>query len=131
MNCIIYLRFGQDMGEHNELGKEGERLAVEFLETKDYFILHRNYRYRKAEIDIIAKKGSVLAIVEVKYRSSSFFDNIAESVTKKKIKLLVSAADHYVTENDLDVGVRFDIITILKTKDLPIIEHIEDAFYHF
>lgn len=41
------------------------------------------------------------------------------------------AADHYVVENDLDVEVRFDIITILKKNGKFSIEHLENAFYHF
>ncbi|MEX0288195.1 MAG: YraN family protein [Flavobacteriaceae bacterium] len=119
------------MAKHNELGKEGEQLASAYLISKGYTILHRNYRYRKAEIDIIARFEDVVAIVEVKVRSSTFFENIAETVNRKKINLVVMAADHYITENDLDVEVRFDIITILKSSDTSKIEHIEDAFYHF
>ncbi len=119
------------MGKHNEFGKEGEQLAVDFLIKKGYSIRYRNYRYLKAEIDIIAQKGEVLAIVEVRSRSSDFIENIAETVNQKKINLLVMAADHYVVDNDLDVEVRFDIITILKNKSRFELEHIESAFYHF
>ncbi|MGB3143782.1 MAG: YraN family protein [Maribacter sp.] len=119
------------MGKHNEFGKEGEQLAVDFLIKKGYFIRYRNYRYLKAEIDIIAQKGEVLAIVEVRSRSSDFIENIAETVNQKKINLLVMAADHYVVDNDLDVEVRFDVITILKNKSRFELEHIESAFYHF
>jgi putative endonuclease len=119
------------MGKHNEFGKEGEQLAVDFLIKKGYSILYKNYRYLKAEIDIIAQKGEVLAIVEVRSRSSDFIENIAETVNQKKINLLVMAADYYVVDNDLDVEVRFDIITILKNKTRFELEHIESAFYHF
>ena len=119
------------MATHNELGREGEQLACSYLQAKGYAILHRNYRYRKAEIDIIAKLGELLVIVEVKYRSNNYVANIAEAVNKKKINLLVMAADHYVSSHDLKLEVRFDIITILKNSDTPTIEHIEDAFYHF
>jgi len=121
------------MGVHNEFGKEGEQLAVEFLQKKGYAICHRNYRYLKAEIDIIAKKEGILAIVEVKARRSEFLQNIAETVTDKKIKLLVMATDYYVNSKDLDVEVRFDIITILKEKSKKniVIEHLKNAFYHF
>ena len=59
------------MAEHNELGKEGEKLAVEFLLKNDYKILEKNYRYLKAEVDIIAQKGAFLIGVEVK---TSFCD---------------------------------------------------------
>ena len=119
------------MGKHNEFGKEGEEIAVNHLKKNGYAIKYKNYRYLKAEIDIIARKGDTLAIVEVRSRSSDFIENIAETVTPKKIKLLVMAADHYVTDNNLDVEVRFDIITILKNKSRFELEHLESAFYHF
>ncbi|MDV7137347.1 YraN family protein [Maribacter sp. TH_r10] len=119
------------MGKHNEFGKEGEQIAVDFLIKNGYSIKYRNYRYLKAEIDIIAQKDEILAIVEVRSRSSDFIENIAETITKKKIDLLVMAADHYVTEQDSDVEVRFDVITILKNKKVFEIDHLESAFYHF
>ena len=119
------------MGKHNEFGKEGEQIAVDFLIKKGYTIKFRNYRYLKAEIDIIARKEDILAIIEVRSRSSDFIENIAETITKKKIGLLVLGADHYVIEHDLDVEVRFDVITILKNKRVFEIEHLESAFYHF
>jgi len=119
------------MGKHNEFGKEGEKIATEFLEKKGYEIKCKNYRYLKAEIDIIAQKEAILAIVEVRARSNDRIIAIADTITKKKIKLLVQGADHYVTENNLDVEVRFDIITILKNKSIFKIEHLESAFYHF
>lgn len=119
------------MGEHNDLGKKGEQLAVDFLLKNNYKIRNKNYRYLKAEVDIIAQKGTILVIVEVKTRSSTFMENIADTVTSKKIKLLVLAANQYVIDYDLDVEVRFDIITIHKKNDSFSIEHLENAFYHF
>ncbi len=119
------------MGRPNEFGKEGEQIAVDFLINKGYTIKYRNYRYLKSEIDIIAQKDDVLAIIEVRSRSTSFIENIAETITKKKISLLVLGADHYVTENNLDVEVRFDVITILKNPKVLEIEHLENAFYYF
>ncbi|ALM08188.1 hypothetical protein SB49_10495 [Sediminicola sp. YIK13] len=119
------------MGKHNEFGKVGEQIATDYLIAKGYTIKYRNYRYLKAEIDIVALKGSDLAIIEVKSRSTNFIANIAETVTTKKKQLLVMAADHYVMENDLDVSVRFDIITIFKQQGTFNLEHLEDAFYHF
>ena len=54
------------MAEHNELGKLGEELAVDFLIEKGYEILETNWRFQKAEVDIIAQKENILAVVEVK-----------------------------------------------------------------
>ena len=119
------------MAQHNELGQEGEQLAVDFLLKKGYTIRDTNWRYQKAEVDIIAQKGEILVVVEVKTRSTVDFGNPQDFVNPKKIKLLVSAIDEYVTSKGLDVEVRFDIIAIVKQNDTYAIEHIEDAFLHF
>ena len=119
------------MAQHNELGEKGEQLAIDFLIKKGYKILERNYRFLKAEVDIIAQKENTLAVVEVKTRSTAYFGNPQDFVNPKKIKLLLSAIDHYVVEKDLDVEVRFDIMAIIHQKNKTKIEHLEDAFLHF
>ena len=119
------------MAEHNELGKLGEEMAVEFLKKDGYKIVETNWTFQKAEIDIIAQKENVLAIVEVKTRSSLVFGLPQDFVKTKKIQLLVKAVDAYVTERDLDVAVRFDIVAIHKEGKSFVIEHLIDAFYHF
>lgn len=119
------------MAEHNELGKLGEELAVEFLQKNGYDILETNWVFQKAEIDIIAQKENILAIVEVKTRSTVYFGLPQDFVKPKKIQLLVKAVNEYVISNELDVEIRFDIIAIHKEGKNYKIEHIEDAFYHF
>jgi putative endonuclease len=119
------------MAEHNELGKLGEELAVEFLQKDGYTILETNWTFQKAEVDIIAQKEDTLAIVEVKTRSSIEFGLPQDFVKPKKIKLLIKAIDNYVVEKDLDTNVRFDIIAIHKEGKSFVIEHLTDAFYHF
>ncbi len=119
------------MAQHNELGKKGEQLAVDFLIKNGYTIRDTNWRYRKAEVDIIAEKDGILAVVEVKTRSTIDFGNPQDFVNPKKIKLLVTAIDKYVISKDLDIEVRFDIIAIVKENNKFVIEHLEDAFYHF
>ncbi|WP_075343541.1 YraN family protein [Tenacibaculum agarivorans] len=118
------------MAEHNELGKEGEKEAIAYLKKNGYEILENNYRFKKAEIDIIALKEE-LVVVEVKTRSTDYFGNPEEFVTSKKKKLLVKAIDNYIIEKDLDVEVRFDIIAIIKRGYLFEVDHIEDAFLFF
>ncbi|WP_374505227.1 YraN family protein [Flavobacterium sp.] len=119
------------MAEHNELGKLGEELAVEYLQKEGYTILETNWIFQKAEIDILAQKDNTLAVVEVKTRSSIDFGLPQDFVKPKKIQLLVKAVNAYVTENDLDVDVRFDIIAITKNSQDFVIEHLTDAFFHF
>ena len=119
------------MAQHNELGKKGEQLAVDFLQKRGYKILERNYRYQKAEIDIIARLNDTLCAVEVKTRSTPDFGNPQDFVKPKQIQQLVKAIDFYVIENDLDVEVRFDIVAIIKNKLGTKIEFFENAFLHF
>ncbi len=119
------------MAEHNELGKLGEEMAVEFLQKEGYAILETNWTFQKAEIDIIAKKGDILAIIEVKTRSSLDFGLPQDFVKPKKIQLLIKAVDAFVNERNLDIEVRFDIIAIHKEGKSFVIEHLIDAFYHF
>tara|TARA_R110001583_G_scaffold20001_2_gene77610 strand:- start:2826 stop:3185 length:360 start_codon:yes stop_codon:yes gene_type:complete len=119
------------MAKHNELGKKGEQLAVDFLLKSGYDIMERNYRFDKAEVDIIARLKDTLAIIEVKTRSTADFGNPQDFVKPKQIQRLVKAVDEYVTVNVLDVEVRFDIIAIVKEGKLFKIEHLENAFYHF
>ena len=119
------------MAQHNELGKKGEELAVDYLISKGYKIIERNYRFNKAEVDIMAQKQSTLAIIEVKTRSTTDFGNPQDFVKPKQIQRLVKAVDEYVTIHNLEVEIRFDIIAIVKNKTLFDIEHIENAFYYF
>ncbi len=119
------------MAEHNDLGKLGEEMAVEYLQKNGYDILETNWVFQKAEIDILAKKENILAVVEVKTRSSIEFGLPQDFVKPKKIQLLVKAVNAYVIENDLEIEVRFDIIAIsIKDKNF-VIEHLTDAFYYF
>lgn len=119
------------MAEHNELGKLGEELAVEFLQKEGYEILETNWVFQKAEIDIIAQKDDFLVAVEVKTRSSIEFGLPQEFVKPKKIQLLVKALNEYIISNDFDVNVRFDVISIYKSGKSFEIEHFIDAFFHF
>lgn len=123
------------MAEHNELGKKGEELAVEYLQQNGYEILERNWIFQKAEIDIIAQKNNVLAVIEVKTRSSLDFGSPQDFVKPKKIQLLIKAVNAYINyrEKDFDdkLEIRFDIVAIHKNGETFAIEHLTDAFYHF
>jgi putative endonuclease len=117
------------MAEHIDLGKRGEQLTVEFLQKLGYFILERNWRLGKNEIDIIARDGKYIVVVEVKTRSSNQVAEPETAVTRDKQKALIRAANAYVSSKHIDSEVRFDIVSILIVKDVPKINHIPDAFY--
>ncbi len=118
------------MAAHNELGKLGEAAALEFLKKKGHDILVCNYRYGRAEIDIISKENGILIFTEVKTRSSEAFGYPEESVTRKKIKLVKEAAEQYMYENGHDGELRFDIVSVLIAGSKTEVHHIEDAFFH-
>ena len=116
---------------HYRQGMAGEEAAAAFLTAQGYQICFRNFRFRKAEIDILALKGGILAVVEVKTRTHGFYEPLSHTVSPLKIKRLVKAADHFVRQRGLDVEVRFDIIQIWGAQGGFRLKHLENAFYYF
>ena len=117
------------MALHNDLGNIGENRAVDYLLTKEYVNRHRNWMSGKKEIDIVAQKDNMLIIIEVKTRSTEFFEHPKEAITKSKIKNLVQAAEDYIFEFDIMLETRFDVVSVIPKGDTDfVIEHIEDAF---
>lgn len=118
------------MAEHNITGERGEQLACRFLEERGYEVLERNWRHGRHEVDIIAKHGRELVIAEVKTRSSDQYGQPAEAVKTGKRGKLVQAANAYVLATGCDLGIRFDIVSVILHPDgKPYIHHITDAFY--
>lgn len=119
------------MATHNDIGAKGEQLAVDFLKQKKYEILERNWRYGKAEIDVLASFEDVLVVVEVKTRTSTTYGAPESFVNPRKIKLLVQAVNAYCEQKNVDLEVRFDIVAVVLLQNKIQIEHLEDAFYFF
>lgn len=117
------------MAEHTDFGNKAEELAADYLQKKGYQILARNFRYQKAEIDLIAEFQDTIIIVEVKARGIDALIEPHEAVNKRKIRLIVFAADEFMKERNRDQPVRFDIISVLPDKSEELtITHIENAF---
>ena len=116
------------MAEHNQIGKQGEELAVQFLEELGYTIIETNWQQHKFEIDIIAQDKNEIVFVEVKTRSTAYFGKPEESVTLRKQKHLIEGADYYIQEKEIDIESRFDVISVV-IKNTTEINHIKDAFY--
>ena len=113
-----------------EVGKRGEQIASDYLTEKGYKILERNWYFRKKEIDIIAEKDDFLVIIEVKSRSVGFQENPRDAVNIKKQRFLIQAANAYIYRCDIELEVRFDIITVVFFNDHEYkLKHIDDAFY--
>jgi len=121
------------MAEHNDFGKQAETEAAEFLKRNGYEILARNWRYLKAEIDIIAlnPKKDEIVIVEVKARKFNPLIPPEEAVSKSKRKLLIAAHSEFIVSHIIVLETRFDIISILKKRDNWEINHITNAFHAY
>lgn len=109
-------------------GENGEELAVDFLIKHDYRILERNYRHKRAEIDIIAYKDKILCFIEVKYRSGSEFGNPEDFVSEKQKERIREGAEEYMMEALEHDDIRFDLIAISSKSEKIEIEHFKDAF---
>lgn len=122
------------MAEHNNLGKWGEEYAAEYLQKKGYIIVNRDWRYGRSlnDIDIICKTEDLTTVVfvEVKTRSHDEVVRPEAAVNRKKIYHIGRAADHYVKLFHVTERIRFDIITIIGTKDSANVKlsHIVNAF---
>ncbi len=113
---------------HIKVGKEGEKLAADYLIENGFEVIKRNYRYRRFEIDIIAKKEETLVFVEVKTRSANYFGEPEEALDEKQSAQIIEAAENFILETDWEGDIRFDIISVLKRGKIKI-THFEDAFY--
>ena len=116
------------MASHNELGKQGEEVAKQFLLDKGYEILAVNWRSGRHEIDIVAQKFNFISVIEVKTRSSNSFGYPETFINRKKMRNLISAADEYLIQHNLNIGVRYEIIALIRKGNTFDIEHFEEAF---
>ena len=110
-------------------GKEGEMLAALYLREKGYDILEENYRHKRGEIDLIAKKDQVMVFVEVKLKNDLSYGFPEEAVNSRKEGMVIATAENYIYENDWRGPIRFDIVSISGKGEKKDILHVEDAFY--
>jgi putative endonuclease len=116
------------MSRQSELGKIGEELAAAFLKKHDHKILEQNYKWEKAEIDIIASKDNHIIFVEVKTRESPYLSDPALMVPMKKWKQIMKAADFYMKEYEGPLTAQFDIVHVVTNKEYTKIDHYDEAF---
>ena len=120
--------------EKKRLGQWGEALAANYLYTHGYTVLRHHYAVRGGEIDLIACKGDVLAVVEVKLRTGDLYPG-AEAVTACKRRCLRRAMDAWLMEHPegLARNIRFDVCQITAPLGMgdpaPEITYYENAFY--
>ena len=116
------------MAHHNKLGKDGELIALMFLQKEGLCILKTNWYFQKAEVDIIAKDNNFLVFIEVKTRGNRKFGKPEDAIDKKKISLYKDAAEGYLAQYPTEAEIRFDVMSIVIAKDETQIEHIRNAF---
>ena len=117
------------MNSRMKCGKSGEDLASRFLVKNGFTILARNYRFERAEIDIIAEEGEDLVFIEVKTRRSNAYGTPEEAVTEEKQEQIRSAAEGYLVQHDIDDRpCRFDVVAIELKEGTTEIRHVRDAF---
>lgn len=116
------------------VGRFGEQVAAEHLQSAGLTILARNWRCRAGELDIVARDGRDLIFVEVKTRSSLAFGTPAEAVNRAKIVRIRQLALQWMDQHrDADrfwASVRFDVISVVRRQsgDGPEIHHLRGAF---
>lgn len=116
------------MIEKHALGKQGEMLAADYLSAKGYEILEKNWRFRKAEVDLICKYNNTIVFVEVKTKSYTFFGQPEDSITERKEELLVFAAFEYIQQIEHLGDIRFDVVSIVISKSgKHVIKHFLDV----
>ena len=112
-----------------QLGDQGEDLAVAALKKQGYKILERNYVTPLGEIDLIAKEGKTVVVVEVKTRRGSRFGAPQEAVNPGKQGRLRRLADYYLKQKGLTGNpVRFDVVAVTLADNVPQVEIIQNAF---
>jgi putative endonuclease len=111
------------------LGKEGERIAEQYLKKKGYKLVERNYRCAAGEVDLIVLDRRVIVFVEVKTRTGHGFGTPLEAVQPRKQRKMMQAAQFFLSQKKLHQrDARFDVVGISWPAREPVIEHVENAF---
>ncbi|MDR1552052.1 MAG: YraN family protein [Prevotellaceae bacterium] len=116
------------MGITQKIGGKGEIIAQNYLLRNGFKILHTNWRFGYKELDIVATKNSCLHIIEVKTRTSQFWENPKDAVVRRKQKNIIDATDAYIAKFDINMQTQFDVISIVLDGETQEIEYIPEAF---
>lgn len=117
------------LNRRQKFGEESESIAVSYLKKQGYKIIEQNYRTKLGEIDIIAKEKDTIVFIEVKSRKSKNFGSPKWAVTPKKQRKISMVALWYLkTTMQSNVKARFDVVSIISSKDKPSIEIVKNAF---
>ena len=114
------------INQRQELGKEGENFAADYLQKQGYEIIDRNFECKQGEIDIIAKDKNEYVFIEVKTRQNLHYGMPCEAVDERKQKYIWNATRYYIYSHKLeDQYIRIDVIEIYKRKNRFYLHHIK------
>jgi len=118
------------MAAHNEFGKAGEQIAVDWLAERGFQLISRNWKFGRYELDIIASRKGVLHFIEVKSRHDDLFGQPEDWVSWKKGKHMMSAGVAFQEKYPVWLQIQYDILAILFTRDgKRDIFFIEDVYW--
>ena len=112
-------------------GKRGEELARIYLEHNGFTILHVHWQYGHKELDIVAERGNMLHVVEVRSRTEPCLVEPPQTVQYEKQKNVIAAARAYIYKHKITKEVQFDIVSVVFDQDGTKIEYIPNAFYPY
>ena len=104
-------------------------MAAKYLENKGYTILDRDWHCGHKDLDLIVTKDDIVVFVEVKTRTSADWGDPEDFISDRKIRRIVNSADAYIRYNQIDMDVRFDVVSIVVENGEFKLEHIEQAFF--
>lgn len=110
-------------------GQNAEQLAARYLRCRGYHIWKTNWRWGRKELDLVARYGGELVIIEVKSRVHNGVNHPSEVVDPRKQRHIILAADAFIRMHHCRMPTRFDVIAVIYREGGAEIEHIENAFY--
>ncbi len=121
------------MDSRHVRGRRGEAIAARYLEEEGWEILAQNWRDGHRELDLVARRGSTVAFVEVKTRQGDEFGHPFEAITPRKRREVETAARAWIrvelAEAHSRLEFRFDALAVcLAPGSPPVIEHLPDAW---
>lgn len=114
----------------HRIGRRFEDIAARWLEARGWALIDRNVRFRRKEIDLIVRRGLLVAFVEVKGRRGAGSGHPLEAITLRKRADIEFVAGWWVSRHGRpNVRYRFDAVAVtLASSGEPLVEHLEDAW---
>ena len=120
------------MNARQQFGRAAEEVAARYLQRRGWRVLGRNVRVGRGELDIVARRGDVLAFIEVKARRSDVCGSPEDAVTARKRRQVARLAELWLAARpwalERIADVRFDIVAVDATTVPASVRHLPGAF---